>query len=100
MATSWNCKLLKKAGDINLFTISDDKALGKQVSEQIASDPKQFPVLPEKGNEEVYKYIRGLTKQLKSRLSLMRFACRRVAFRVELVDVLCFVLTSLSIVVD
>lgn len=63
-AISWDCKLMKKAGNINLFTISDDKALGKQVSEQIASDPKQFPILPEKGNEEVYKYIRGLTQQL------------------------------------
>lgn len=64
LATNFNCKLVKKAGDINLFSIEDDKALGKQVSEQIASDPKQFPILPEKGNEEVYKYIRGLTAQL------------------------------------
>ncbi|MBK9014248.1 MAG: M48 family metalloprotease [Saprospiraceae bacterium] len=63
-AISWNCNLLKKVGDINLFSIEDDKALGLQVSKQIESDPKQFPVLPEKGNEEAYKYIRGLTTQL------------------------------------
>lgn len=63
-AVSWDCKLMKKAGNINLFTVSDDKALGKQVSQQIASDPKQFPILPEQGNEEAYKYIRGLTTQL------------------------------------
>lgn len=63
-STTWNCKVLKKAGDINLFSIEDDKALGLQVSQQISSDPKQFPILPEKGNEEVYKYVRGITKQL------------------------------------
>ena len=63
-AVSWNCKLMKKVGDINLFTISDDKALGLQVSQQISSDPKQFPILPERGNEEVYKYIQGLTTQI------------------------------------
>lgn len=63
-AISWNCTLMKKAADINLFSIEDDKALGLQVSQQIASDSKQFPVLPEKGNEEAYKYVRGLTTQL------------------------------------
>jgi len=49
---------------INLFTIDDDIALGKQVSEQIASDPKQFPLLPEQGNEEVYRYVRNITSKL------------------------------------
>ncbi len=63
-SVSWNCTLLKKAGNINLFSIEDDKKLGLQVSKQIESDPKQFPILPERGNEEVYKYIRGLTTQL------------------------------------
>lgn len=63
-SASWNCSALKKAGNLNLFTIEDDKALGKQVSEEIAKDPAKYPVLAEKGNEEVYKYIRGLTTQL------------------------------------
>lgn len=61
---SWQCSALKKGGGFNLFSIEDDKALGLQVSQQIASDPKQFPILPERGNEEVYKYVRGLTTQL------------------------------------
>lgn len=61
---AWNCKVFKKAGDINLFTIQDDMALGKQFSEQIEADPKTYPLLPEKGNEEAYKYVRGLTQQL------------------------------------
>lgn len=62
--TSWNCGIGK--GGFNLFTIEDDKALGKQVSDQIASDPKTYPLLPERGNEEVYRYIRGLTQQILS----------------------------------
>ncbi|TAK44550.1 MAG: peptidase M48 [Saprospiraceae bacterium] len=49
---------------INVFTIDDDIALGKQVSEQIAGDPKQFPILPEQGNEEAYRYVRNITTKL------------------------------------
>lgn len=48
----------------NLFTVEDDIALGAQVSQQIESDPRQFPILPERGNEEVYRYIRGLTQKI------------------------------------
>lgn len=48
----------------NLFTLEDDKALGIQVSQQIESDPAQFPILPERGNEEAYKYIRSLTQKI------------------------------------
>lgn len=63
-AVSWQCSALKKGGGFNLFSIEDDKALGLQVSKQIESDPSKFPLLPEKGNEEVYKYVRGLTQKL------------------------------------
>ncbi len=49
---------------LNLFTVQDDIALGREFSKQIESDPKQFPILPERGNEEVYRYIRGLTKKI------------------------------------
>ncbi|MBI5914480.1 MAG: hypothetical protein HY842_03825 [Bacteroidetes bacterium] len=60
----WNCNASKKGGGFNLFSIQDDIALGKQVSQQVGSDPMQFPILPEKGNEEAYKHIRELTTQL------------------------------------
>ncbi len=49
---------------LNLFSPDYDVKLGKQVSAEIASDPKQFPVLPEKGNEEVYRYVRGISKNI------------------------------------
>ncbi|RMG85588.1 MAG: peptidase M48 [Bacteroidetes bacterium] len=55
---------LKSAQNLNLFSIEDDKALGKQFSEEIERNPDQYPLLPEKGNEEVYRYIRNLTNQI------------------------------------
>ena len=49
---------------INFFTIQDDIALGKRFSQQIEKDPKQYPLLPEQGNEEVYRYIRNMTNEI------------------------------------
>lgn len=48
----------------NLFSLDQDKELGKQTAQQIESDPSQFPVLPERGNEEIYKYIRDITNTI------------------------------------
>ena len=60
-----SCDFTKKTvNNINLFTIEDDIRLGKQVSEEIASDPRQFPLLPERGNEEVYRYVRSITNRI------------------------------------
>jgi len=56
-----NSSLLK---GFNVFSVDDDIALGKQVSQQIESDRKQFPILAERGNEEVYRYIRGITSKI------------------------------------
>ena len=63
-ATYWNCGASKSGGGFNLFTIQDDIALGKEFSKQIESDPKNYPLLPEAGNEEVYRYIRNITTKL------------------------------------
>ncbi len=54
----------KKGLGLNLFPLSDDIKLGKQVSQQIESDPQQFPILKEQGNEKVYQYIRGITRKI------------------------------------
>ncbi len=53
-----------KGGGINLFTADQDMELGRQVNEQILNDPKQFPVLPERGNEEAYRYVRNISQKL------------------------------------
>lgn len=53
-----------KTSGFNLFSLEDDRALGLQVSQQIENDPQNFPILPERGNEEVYRYIRNLTTRI------------------------------------
>ena len=55
------CKSLKKGWDnLNLFPVSQDVELGKQVYGEIIANEKDFPKLPESGNEELYKYITGI----------------------------------------
>ena len=58
------CKGGLKTPSINLFPLSDDIKLGEQVSKQIESDTKQFPILKEQGNEELYRYVRGITRKI------------------------------------
>lgn len=53
-----------QGGGFNLFSPEQDIQLGQETEKQIADNPKQFPVLPERGNEEAYRYIRGLTAKL------------------------------------
>ena len=53
-----------QGGGFNLFTVEQDIELGKQVQQQIANDPSKYPILPERGNEEVYRYIRGITQKI------------------------------------
>ncbi|MCB0581461.1 MAG: M48 family metalloprotease, partial [Phaeodactylibacter sp.] len=54
----------KPGGGFNLFTPDQDMQLGQQVAQQIADDPAQFPVLPERGNEEAYAYIRKIRDKI------------------------------------
>ena len=44
----------------NLFAYTDDIELGKQVATEIESDPKNYPVLDEKKNQEIYAYLNEL----------------------------------------
>lgn len=64
MMSITGCDTLKDTGGINLFTADQDVELGKEVSQQIESDSKQFPILKEQGNEEVYRYIRKITNKI------------------------------------
>lgn len=54
----------KSLGGINLFTPAQDVELGKQVAKEIESNPKQYPILAERGNEEVYRYVRGIVSKI------------------------------------
>ena len=49
---------------LNLFPVADDIKLGAQVAKQIESDPEQFPILAERGNEQLYRYVRGITSKI------------------------------------
>ena len=48
----------------NLFSPEQDKELGLEVKQQILSNPQEYPVLPEKGHEELYSYVRGITAKI------------------------------------
>jgi len=64
MLLSWSgCKGGKGLG-LNFFSLQDDIKLGKEVSQQIESDTKTYPILPESGNREAYQYIRGITNKI------------------------------------
>ena len=56
----WGCG----GKQLNIFTLEQDRQLGAQVNQEILSNPKEYPVLPEKGNEEIYRYIRGITSKI------------------------------------
>lgn len=59
-----SCSLFNKGekddipnGGFNLFSIQQDKDLGKQVSDEIASNPSEYPVLDSATNVAAYRYI-------------------------------------------
>lgn len=60
-----NCNALKStANNLNAFTVEQDRQLGDQVAKEISSKPKEYPILPENGNAELYGYVRGLANQI------------------------------------
>lgn len=48
----------------NIFTIEDDKNLGLQVKNEIASDPATYPILSETQYPAAYNYLRGLRNKI------------------------------------
>lgn len=61
----WSCGATKGGGGgLNLFSPDQDLELGKQVAKQIESDPKQFPILPEAENRELYQYVKKITNNI------------------------------------
>ncbi len=57
-----------KDGSVNIFSVEQDVEFGKQVSAEIDSNSKQYPLLPETGrqgkNEAVYAYLRNITNRI------------------------------------
>lgn len=48
----------------NLFTIEQDKELGRQVNDEILSKPNEYPILDPIQYKEVYDYIKGIRDML------------------------------------
>ncbi|MDR0941294.1 MAG: M48 family metallopeptidase [Bacteroidales bacterium] len=56
-----SCFCISCGEDFNIFfSIDDEKALGLQVSEEIAADPTEYPILPRSGNEKAYQYVEDI----------------------------------------
>jgi len=49
-----------KDGNLNLFSVNDDIALGRQLDSTIMSDPQEYPILPAGDYAEVYDYVEGI----------------------------------------
>lgn len=63
--SAWSCSSIKKTWDnANLFPVSQDIELGKQVYDEILANPSEYPIVPEKGNEQIYSYVRGIVSKL------------------------------------
>jgi len=90
--TNYNCKFTKKVyssttnalDKVNVFSIEDDIRLGKQVKSEIAADKKKFPILDEKRNRELYRYIRGL-KDIILNTNKLKYK-DKFAWEVKLID--------------
>jgi beta-barrel assembly-enhancing protease len=64
MFTTVECKIGQGIITALMPDVSEDAKMGLQVSQEIESKPSEYPILPERGNEEVYKYIRGITSKI------------------------------------
>jgi predicted Zn-dependent protease len=53
-------------GDLVIFPVENDLALGLQVSEQISSMPDSFPVLQRASNAQAYAYLQNMVDSILS----------------------------------
>jgi beta-barrel assembly-enhancing protease len=59
-----HCKVGQGFVNALMPDLSEDVKIGAQTSQEIASNSKEFPLLPESGNEQVYSYVRGITTKI------------------------------------
>lgn len=58
--------LKKKIGGINVFTIDDDIAFGRQCDEEISSSPSEYPILSRTRYASVYRYLEEIRDNILS----------------------------------
>jgi beta-barrel assembly-enhancing protease len=59
-----HCKVGQGFVNALMPDISEDVKVGAQANQEIANNSKEFPLLPESGNEQVYSYVRGITTKI------------------------------------
>lgn len=68
----YNCK--KEDGtnliQLNLFTVEDDKKMGLDVSNEIAANPTEYPILSESQYAVAYGHLRRITNEILSKATL------------------------------
>jgi beta-barrel assembly-enhancing protease len=68
--TYTHCKVGQGFVSALMPDISEDVKVGAQTSQEIANNAKEFPLLPESGNEQVYSYVRGITTKILNSSSI------------------------------
>lgn len=58
------CKVTNGITNALMPDVSEDVKMGQQTASEISSKPSEFPILPERGNEQVYSYVRGITSKI------------------------------------
>lgn len=61
---SWGNLQAQWLKNLNLFTVEDDIKLGEQLRDEIAKDPKTYPLLDEKKYPEAYTHIRRIRDRI------------------------------------
>lgn len=51
-------------GKINLLSLEDERQLGEQAKQEIASNPAEFPILPKSSNPQAYAFIEGVAQDI------------------------------------
>ena len=63
--TYFDCKVGNGITSALMPDISEDVKMGQQTDAEILSKPSEFPILLERGNEEIYSYVRGFTRNMR-----------------------------------
>jgi beta-barrel assembly-enhancing protease len=51
-------------GKVNFFSVSDDIALGEEITAEILSNPQEFPILDPAAHPEAYAYLHRIRNQI------------------------------------
>jgi beta-barrel assembly-enhancing protease len=53
-----------RGGGVNIFSIEDDKQLGRDLRDEILANPQEFPVLNQGQNPDAYAYLQDIVDEI------------------------------------